>query len=70
MEDEENDLMGYDYGYDDYCEGCGGNGPCPDCCSHDFAPGTGECDWCVSYDKCVKVEELINKARNEAKGEA
>ena len=43
------------------CEGCGRDlncyydgDPCPLCCSHSFAPGSEECDWCRSYSECAR----------------
>ncbi len=42
----------------DRCEGCGRdvNGydgdPCPLCCSHSFAAGSEECDWCRYSEEC------------------
>lgn len=43
------------------CEFCGRdiNGydghPCPFCCSHSFAPGSEECDWCLSSERCFMM---------------
>lgn len=47
-----------DFDDDETCDGCNGDGPCPLCCPHDFAPGTEECDWCKSYDDCAECERL------------
>jgi hypothetical protein len=51
-----------DFDSDEYlCDFCGrdvngydGN-PCPYCCSHAYAPGSEECDWCPYSDECFKL---------------
>jgi hypothetical protein len=49
-EEEDDDL--------EYCEGCGrpfGEGQCPFCCGHDFAPGSEECDFCNHVKECRTI---------------
>ena len=55
--------MDEDFDLDDdvTCDGCGRdlNGvdgdPCPLCCSHTYAPGSEECDWCRYSDECYEI---------------
>lgn len=44
------DLNGYDSG-----------DPCPMCCSHSYACGSEECDWCTSSDECAKLYARLLK---------
>lgn len=37
----------------DYCDGCGNDGPCPLCCGGSYAPGSEECDFCKHSDECM-----------------
>ncbi len=42
------------------CEGCGRDingydgGKCPLCCSHSYACGSEECDWCNHSEECAR----------------
>lgn len=38
------ELNGYD-----------GTDPCPFCCSHSYAPGSEECDWCIHGAECAEM---------------
>lgn len=54
---------------DDICEFCG-CGPydspkCPDCCGHEYNPGTEECDFCPFSDECD--ENMQARLRGDGK---
>ena len=52
--DAADDLLADDDLLDDECAGCGEiEGQCPLCCSHEYAPGSEECDTCEHCDECA-----------------
>ena len=47
---------------EELCDCCGrnlnsydGGEPCPYCCSHTYAAGSEECDWCHSTEECRQI---------------